>query len=786
MSPSFRSLSRSLTYRIMTVVLVMIVVIIGIVYFHVRDYMVHEAEERYEGVLQRDHEEFLRRLSDVMVAAKNNHEAIEREVDSPEEVMHHLKRVLQVNPTIITCGIVYQPDYFPDRKRCLELVATRDSAGTIRLNSIENDDNAYLGRKWFKDCIENDTSLWSEVYFEQDLIPGVTGRRQLMTYCLPVHDKQGRTVAVVGADMPLEYLKYEMTNDLQETVGEYEKGCSHHSYNFVTDHDGIYILHPDERHILNANFFEESERSDNRADDEVVARMKRGEGGSARVEMDGVPSWIYYRTVRHMDWTIAIVVPQEVIAHKGRMLNTIILIVALLGLVAIYFICRQMIRNTTLPLHSFARSAEEVAMGNFSSPLPDVKSHDEVRMLHDSFKAMQASLTTYVDEVRRTAAEKAAIRNELSNARAIQMALVPNQFPPFPERSDIDIYGMMEPAKSVGGDLFDYWLRDERLFFCIGDVSGKGMPAALLMAVTKTMFRSEARRSNSAAAIVDMMNSNLCEENAEGYFVTMFVGILDLATGRLDYCNAGHEAPLLSGHLLPVRRNKPIGALSDWHFEGQEAQMQPGDMLFLYTDGLSEARNQTGKRFGRAHVAELVGEQTCDTAQQLVQLMAQEIHRYAAGTEQSDDITLMAVKWTATAGGDLPSPTAQLSMQPSMDDIGCLKPFITDAAMQAGIDAKETKRLRAAVEEAVANVINYGQATAITLKTETTDGQLIVTIDDDGLPFDPTQGSNTDLKIPTDQRPPGGMGILMIQRMTDGMSYQRLGGHNILKLLKNI
>lgn len=446
--------------------------------------MVNEAEERYEDVLQRDHEEFLRRLSDVMVAAKNNHEAIEREVDCPENVMHHLRRVLQVNPTIITSGIVFHPDHFPDRKHCLELIATHDSTGTIHLKNIENDYNAYLDRKWFKDCIEHDKSLWSEVYFEQDLIPGVTGRRQLMTYCLPVHDKQGKAVAVMGADLPLEYLKYEMTNDLQEIIGKYEKDCSHHSYNFVTDHDGTYILHPDEQRILHSNFFEESKHSGCQVDGEVLARMKRGESGSAMVEIDGVPSWIYYRTVKHMDWMIAIVVPQEVIAHKGRMLNTTILIVVILGLVAIYFICRQMIRNTTRPLHLFARSAEEVAKGNFSSALPDVKSHDEVRMLHDSFKAMQTSLSIYVDEVKRTTAEKAAIKNELSNARA----LVPNKFPPYLERGDIDTYGMMEPAKSVGGDLFDYWLHDDRLFFCIGDVSGKGMPAALLMAVIRARW----------------------------------------------------------------------------------------------------------------------------------------------------------------------------------------------------------------------------------------------------------------------------------------------------------
>ena len=774
----FRSLSKSLTYRIMAVVLVMIAVITGIIYFYVKDYMVNEAQERYERVLQRDHEEFRRRLSDVMVAVKNNLDDIENEIDQPEKLMHRLERILQVNPTIITCGVLYQPGHFPDRKQCIELIATHDTTGAMRLSSIEKDYNEYLDRQWFKESVTNDSALWSEVYFEQDLIPGVTGRRQLSSYCQPVHDKQGKVVAVLGTDLPLEFLRYEITDDLQEIINEHEQGCEHHSYNFVIDRDGTYILHPDDERILHANFFEESKRSENKVDDSVVARMKKGEPGAAMVEIDGIPSWIYYRTVKHMDWMIAIVVPQEVISRNGRMLNTIILMVVLAGLVAIYFISRQMMRNAIRPLHSLALSAEEVAKGNFTSALPDVSSSDEVSMLRDSFDTMQISLTDYVDEIKRTTAEQTAIMNEMTNARDIQMAMVPNQFPPFPERSDIDIYGMMEPAKSVGGDLFDFLIRDNRLYFCIGDVSGKGIPAALLMAVTRSLFHSISMSERQPEQIIWRINRGFCQGNINNMFVTMFIGILDLATGHLVYCNAGHEAPLLANQLLPVKRNKPVGVLLDWVFEAQETDMQPGDTLFLYTDGLNDARNQTGKRMGRARVAELASQFIHQTVRQLVQQMADEVHRYAAGTEQSDDITLLAIKWTGAA--------SQLSISPTFDEIDRLKPFVTGAATQAGLSQKETKRLRAAVEEALANVINYSGATTIALKAEEADGQLIITIDDDGLPFDPTQDSATDLTIPADQRPPGGMGIHMMQRMTDGLSYQRQDGHNILKLFKNI
>ena len=222
------SLAKQLTFRIMVVVLAMIAVIAGIVYFHVREYMSDEAEERYEGVLQRDHEEFRRRLSDVMVAAKNNLHEVECNIDDPQKAAEHMERILRLNPTVITCGIVYQPGYFPDRKRCLEIIATHDSLGSIHVRTIENDHNAYLDRKWYVDGMTKDTAQWSEVYFEQDLIPGVTSRRQLTSYVTPVHDKQGKTVALFGTDLKLEFLRYEIMNDLQEKIEKFEKAQLHH------------------------------------------------------------------------------------------------------------------------------------------------------------------------------------------------------------------------------------------------------------------------------------------------------------------------------------------------------------------------------------------------------------------------------------------------------------------------------------------------------------------------------------------------------------------------------
>jgi sigma-B regulation protein RsbU (phosphoserine phosphatase) len=368
----------------------------------------------------------------------------------------------------------------------------------------------------------------------------------------------------------------------------------------------------------------------------------------------------------------------------------------------------------------------------------------------------------------------------MTNARDIQMAMVPNQFPPFPERSDIDIFGRMEPAKSVGGDLYDFLIRDEQLFFCIGDVSGKGVPAALLMAVTRSLFHSIASSEQQPKRIMMRLNRAICDHNDANMFVTMFIGILDLRTGHLDYCNAGHEFPLVSGRPLAVIRNLPIGILIDWDYEWQETTLKSGDTLFLFTDGLNDAENAAGDRYGRQRVPELVDGHTDFTSQQLAELVKSEIGRYVGDTDQSDDLTMLIIKWQQPT---LHTPlTAHLSMRADMDDIEQIDPFIAEASRQAGLTLKEAMHMRLALEEAVANVINHSQATFIDLDTLIDDNQLKVTIIDDGIPFDATAESPTDFSLPPDQRPPGGLGMMLLHQMTDQLDYQRTDERNVLTL----
>ena len=410
----------------------------------------------------------------------------------------------------------------------------------------------------------------------------------------------------------------------------------------------------------------------------------------------------------------------------------------------------------------------------------------------------------YLRRLQTVSAEKERIAGELRVAHDIQQSMIPRTFPGFPERDDLELYAMLTPAREVGGDFYDFLIRDEQLYFCVGDVTGKGVPAALLMTVMRALFRTEAAREDNeaatqqpgrAAAIVQRLHAAMCEELSDGYFVTMFVGVLDLVTGDIDFCNAGHEQPIIISEetiensqeetvkskklatALDSQRNLPVGALPDWQFIGQQVQLTPGDTLFLYTDGLNEARDTNDRPLSRERVLSLAHQHAEESPKEFVELMEKAAHDHTAGAEQSDDITLMALHWLGSN---------RLVLQSDGSDLAQLEGFVEQVAHRARLSDNETPRLRVTVEEAVTNVISYAHATSIVLSSEVRDAVLRLTVTDDGIPFDPTTAPTADTTIPADQREEGGMGILFIHHMSDALEYRREDGRNILTIIKNI
>ncbi len=610
----------------MMVVLAMMAVIAGVVYFTVREYMVDEAEQRFQIVVMRAHREIQRRLSDVYVANINSLHEIERDVDNPDKLPDHLERIVRLNPGIVSCGLLFVPDYYPEKGRFYVPFATRDTADVVSVMRIDSIYHDYFGEDWYVERMKNNSADWVDPYFENSRLTTNIAPRLLTTYATPIHNHEGQPVALLCADLSLEDLRNDMLQKVREANRIFEKLQKQQPYICIIDRNGRYIIHPDKERMLK---------------DSIDANITFEERqGAASATIDGVPSWVCYRNTRFTEWTVMIVVPEDVIQQNGRMLNIIILAVMLIGLAAIYLFCRQQIRKVTSPLHSFARSAEEVAQGNFNAPLPDIRHDDEIRLLRDSFGNMQQSLSLYMEELKTTTAQKTAIESELSLARNLQKSMVPSVFP---DREGLDMFASMNPAREVGGDLYDFVLRDNRLYFCIGDVAGKGVPAALVMTTFCGAFRLLTDSESDPVRIVSRINDKLSRNTHMTIFVTFFVGVLDLDTGHLRYCNAGHKAPLVDGQPLPVHSNLPVGAMPDWEFKAQETDLAPGSTLFLYTDGLDEAENAQGQMFGKKRILEVM-QTSSKEPRALIESMTQAVADFVGDTEQSDDLTMLCIR----------------------------------------------------------------------------------------------------------------------------------------------
>ena len=597
------------------VVLTMMAVIAGVVYLTVSEYMDDEAEMRFQIVVTRAYREVQRRMSEVFVANVNNVHEIERDIDDPDRLYDHLERIVRQNPYIVSCGLLFVPDYYPEKGRYFVPFATADTADMVSVMRIDSLYHSYIEEDWFVERLESDSADWVDPYFENPLLTTHIAPRLLATHAIPIHNREGRPVAVLCSDLSLEDLRNDMLQKVRQG-----KNC-------IIDRNGRYVLHPDRDRMLK---------------DTLDAKVTfKGKEGTVSAIVDGVPSWIFYHHLKYVEWTVMMVVPENLIQRHGRMLNTIILLVMLIGLAAIYLFCRQQIRKVTSPLHRFARSAEEVAKGNFNAPLPDIRDDDEIRLLRDSFGNMQQSLSRYIDELKTTTAQKSAIESELSVARRIQMSMLTTDMP---ERPDLEVDATLTPAKAVGGDLYDFFLRDDSLYFCIGDVAGKGVPAALVMTTVCGAFRLLAESESEPMRIVSRMNDMIIRDSSMTLFVTFFAGVLDLSTGHLRYCNAGHKPPLINGQPLGVDHNLPIGAMPDWVFTAQETSLAPGSTLFLYTDGLDEAENGGHNMFGKKRVMEVI--KTAGTQPRaLIRRMTQAVADFTGDTEQSDDLTMLALQW---------------------------------------------------------------------------------------------------------------------------------------------
>lgn len=370
------------------------------------------------------------------------------------------------------------------------------------------------------------------------------------------------------------------------------------------------------------------------------------------------------------------------------------------------------------------------------------------------------------------------------------MGMVPKIFPPFPEREDVDLYAKLIPAKEVGGDLYDFFIENNKLHFIIGDVSGKGVPASLVMSVTCRLFRTVASSIHEPSGIMKALNDALSESNESNMFCTAFVGVMDFNTGVLKYCNAGHNPPVIidvegNTTMLPVIPNLALGIWKDFDFEDQEIMIKKGSDIFLYTDGVNEAENVNKELFGEERMIECLAKYHSKSPRIIVEEMLNAIKAHAADTEQNDDITILCCKLTLNE--DI-APDSELVMRNDTADILLMAEFIDGVCDKYQLPMDIGFSLNLALEEAVANVMKYaypeGEVHDIVLSVKLTDNRLMFKLIDTGKPFDPTIVPDADVNLSAEERQIGGLGIFLVRQIMDSVEYRRIDGKNILTMIK--
>ena len=637
-----KSFAKRLTWRIMLRMTIIMIIPVLLLFWLTYGIVKIGAFSICERVLKGEKEEVRRITSDLYMAATNTAPFIEEDLDKPDRMYDIMNRMLKLNPYMRSCGIYFVEGYYPQKGRLFAPYASRRDSTIINESQEACDQgNDYVKAEWFKEAISSKEGYWAKPFLDND-----SAQSPLVSYLLPIRDARQRTVAVLGVDLSLSWLNEKMqpTRALNWKNSE-EWNPEYQLYFFMTDSTGTILVHPDTKRLVVENmqpYINDDNKNwgylsvaDSREEEKVV---------------EGVKTLLCRQVVKYTDWDICLVMPLFFIDVVGYAIAGIAIMFILLGLLVVYFFGRRSIKKQVRPLKQLATTADEVAKGNFKTVLPELKSRDEIHMLRDSFAQMQQSLTQYVEDLRATTAQKASMESELKVAHDIQMSMLPKTFPPYPERNDLDIFGSLTPAKGVGGDLFDFYIRDEQLFFCIGDVSGKGIPASLYMAVTRSLFRNISQHVSKPEQIINALNQAQSEGNDTNMFVTLFVGVLDLKTGKLCYCNAGHDSPLLLGSkvtILPCECNLPIGVIAEFTFQQQEIQLERPTTLFLFTDGLNEAENIDHAQFGDERIEKIAESMVADGLLEPIQVirhMTDAVHTFVGIAEQSDDLTMLAIE----------------------------------------------------------------------------------------------------------------------------------------------
>ena len=482
----------------------------------------------------------------------------------------------------------------------------------------------------------------------------------------------------------------------------------------------------------------------------------------------------------------------ELQAARGAYVRHVLTAAGLLLSVVLLAYGRHLNRNLLAPIQRISREALRFARENTPPDVPLarlVRTGNEIGRLARTIDRMEADIRDHIANLAAVTAEKERIGAELDVAARIQADMLPRVLPPFPERKEVDIAAAMTPAQVVGGDFYDFFLiDDDHLGLVMADVSGKGVPAALFMVVAKTLIKSRAQMGGSPARALEDVNERLCEGNEAAFFVTVWLGVLEISTGRLVAANAGHEYPAVrraggAWELVKVKPCPAVATMEGLRFRENEFELRPGDSLCLYTDGVAEAVNADEAFFGRARLLEALNRRPEGGAEEIILGVTREVDAFVGDAPQFDDITMLALRYFGAG----PDRAEELTLEARIENLAQALAFIDERLEARACGPKVRMRIDVATEEIFVNIARYAYAPdtgPVTIRLAIRDGAAVITFIDRGVPYNPLDSPEPDLALPLEERPIGGLGVHLVKKSMDSVAYEYKDGRNVFVMRK--
>ena len=636
----------------------------------------------------------------------------------------------------------------------------------------------YLLSAWFREPLSAGKAVWTEPYYDEG-----GGEVSMVTYSVPMfREIDGEQVfyGVVTADMTLDELQYYL-----ERMDLGERGAG-----FLLSRSGKILASPNPENWLKpwARTIPGPEEAERWAG--LISKVSNGEAASASVPCFDLPErcMVKLAPLSTTQWPVGAYyaeheILQPVRDHLVKSILSQLLTMALL-MVGIVWVSRRI----TQPLRSLAIATVDIATGNFHTPLPKARSADELGRLVHAFSVMQSNLQRYVDELQQETASRNRMQGELEAATAIQMSMLPGGGRANLVEDKFKLWAALRPAKSVGGDLYTFYLqRGRKLFLAVGDVSDKGVPAALFMARAMTLLQQYVYSALDASAILAQLNEELVENNENCMFVTLFVGWLDLDSFELAFASGGHTPPSLSrnGKVTTLEQDDgpALGLAEEQSFPLNRLSLQPGDLLAIFTDGIDEAFNVKREQFGQEALNAVMENTAGQTLESVGSAILAAVDAHQGEEPQSDDITLMLVQPRRPG-----SVRTRISLVNDEGTVSTLQAWLAQLLGEAEMDMAIQSEMQLVAEEVVTNVFKYGQlppGEAVILNLEIASDRVSMEFCDRGIAFDPLEeAKRSHLGEDIDSAAIGGLGVHLLEGLTDEQSYERINGENRLTLVK--